>query len=96
MMHSQTPELQLERLLKYGTIFCSVVIIIGVVLDALGMALGPFDPVMVGIVGFIALPVIRVLSMLAHYASSKDKPMTQVTALVLTLIATGLVLGIFW
>ena len=54
------------------------------------------DLVTIGIVGFIMLPVIRLLAMLTHYISIKDVPTTKVVGVVITLVIAGVVLGIVW
>ncbi len=96
MMQSHTLDVQLERLLKFGTIVYSVVIAIGVVLNELGIDLGRLDFIVFGIVGFIALPIVRLLAMLGYYMKCNDIPIMRVVALVLTLVAVGVMLGIVW
>lgn len=95
-MHDHSLESELERLLKYGTIACSALITVGVLLDVLDANLLSVDLVNVGIVGFIALPVLRVLAMLRHYRGMRDVPMMRIVGIVLALVMAGLVLGILW
>lgn len=92
-MTSRTLENQLERLLTFGTVLCTLVIAIGVLLDSID-AKSPVNLVAIGVIGFIALPVLRILTMLRHYTLSRDIPMTRVVALVLGLVTVGLILGV--
>lgn len=96
MTQDHTLESQLERLLKYGTIACTAIIAIGVLMDVLDTNPTSIDLVTLGIIGFIALPVVRIIAMLHNYVSTKDIPMVKVVAIVLTLVIAGLILGIFW
>lgn len=89
-------EPRLARLLNYGTWICSATIAIGMLLNALKIEQPSIDLVTVGIVGFIALPVIKLFTMLAHYVSSRDVPMVRVVTVIILLVVTGLVLGIIW
>lgn len=96
MSHDSRLQLQLEQLLRYGTTLCSVVIALGVLLDSIMQPGPPVDLVKIGILGFIALPVIRILRMLMHYASARDVAMVRVAGGVLTLVIVGAILGIIW
>lgn len=96
MMQEGSLETQLERLLRIGTITFSVIIATGVLIDAVEALSAPVDLVTIGIVGFIVLPVLRLISMLAHYLSTKDIPMMRVVGIVLTLVIAGVALGIVW
>lgn len=96
MMQSNFLETRLEQLLKYGTILCSVVIAVGILADMLIAQSLRIDLVTVGIIGFIVLPVVRILVMLCHYVKANDIPMVRVVALVLALVIAGVVLGIVW
>lgn len=96
MMQSDSLQTQLEQLLKYGTILCSVVIAVGILVDMLNAQSLRIDLVTVGIIGFIVLPVVRILAMLWHYVKANDIPMVRVVALVLALMIAGVVLGIVW
>lgn len=89
-------EPRLARLLNYGTWICSATIAIGVILNALEFELPSVDLVTVGIVGFIALPVIKLFTMLAHYVSYRDVPMVRVVTVVILLVTAGLILGTIW
>ena len=93
MTTSRSLEQRLERLLAYGTVVCSAVIIVGVILNELTDS-PIIDFVTVGIVGFVTLPAARIVVMLTHYLATKDIPMVRITGIVLTLVMTGLILGV--
>lgn len=93
-MREHALESQLERLMKYGTITCSLLITMGILLKAFNGS--HFDFVTAGIIGFIALPILRQVTMLISYASIQDTPMARVVGIGLTLVITGLILGILW
>lgn len=96
MSHDSRLQLRLEQLLRYGTILWTVVIVIGVLLDLVMETGLPVNLVTIGILGFIALPVIRILMMVMHYAATRDNAMLRVTGGVLTLVILGAILGIIW
>lgn len=93
-MRQHALESKLERLMKYGTIICSLLIATGILLEAFNDY--AFDLVTAGIIGFIALPVLRQVAMLISYISVKDIPMARVVSIGLTLVIAGLILGIVW
>jgi len=86
-------EMRLAALLRAGTWAACLVV-------AAGMALGMYDApagarvVNAGIVLFIALPVARLLAMLAAFARQRDWRYALIVALVLAIIAAGLALGL--
>jgi uncharacterized membrane protein len=82
----------LAGLLRYGTWLAS-----GVIGSGLAMSLvGPCGTQVVaaGVVLFIALPVLRVLVMLAMFLRDRDYRLALVAAMVLMTIVAGLALGI--
>ena len=94
MTRSHDLESQLERLLKYGTFIFSAIIAMGVLLDSLDAKPIPIDLVSLGIIGFITLPVVRLVVMLRHYVLSHDIAISRVVALVLVLVVAGMILGV--
>lgn len=93
-MREHALESQLERLMKYGTITSSLLITMGILLEVFSDS--NFDFVTTGIIGFIALPVLRQVAMLISYTSIQDIPMARVISIGLVLVISGLVLGIVW
>lgn len=89
-------ETELGTLLKYGTIICSAIILMGVVQDLLDIELGGIQLVALGIAGFILLPILRLLTMLKCYLSEKDLPMVRVVGIVLGLVMVGAIAGLLW
>jgi uncharacterized protein DUF1634 len=91
-------ETLLAGLLGYGTWLASAVVAVGIaVTSAERSSAGPMSPgariVMAGIALFIALPVLRLLVMLVVFLRQRDYRFVAITALVLTIILLGLVLG---
>lgn len=95
-MSEQSLENTLARLLGRGTFMCSCILGIGILLDIFAISLTSFDLVEIGIVGFILLPILRLVTMLVSYAASRDVPMIRVVATVLTLVVIGACVGILW
>ncbi len=102
---STTKTFILERILAkgllYGTWFASAVIGLGIVLrlsagyliqtglmDALGL-----NVIKAGIAIFIVLPIVRLITMLIFFLSKRDYVFGVIVAMVLLIIAIGLVLG---
>ncbi len=87
----------LARVLDRGTWLASCVI-------ALGLALTLIAPSVItvaeiingGIALFILLPVLRVLLMLIAFVRAGDYRFGVIAALVLTIIALGVALGVYW
>ncbi len=89
-------ETELGSLLKYGTIICSVVILAGIIQDLLDFDLAGIQLVSVGIVGFILLPILRLLTMLKSYLAERDLSMIRVVSIVLGLVFVGAIAGLLW
>jgi uncharacterized membrane protein len=88
-------------LLWYGTWFASAVIAVGMVLDYLSRSGRLFGPgsgdlhlVKTGVALFILLPVARVALMLAIFLRERDYAYTGISALVLIIIAAGVMSGL--
>ena len=85
-------------LLWYGTWFATALIAVGVLLTAaeplLGSALpfSGYDAVKAGVAVFILLPVARVMLMLTIFLRERDHTYTAITALVLAIIAAGVLI----
>lgn len=95
-LRSTVPELErfLARLLDYGTWIACGVIVVGLVesfafADARGMFI-----VKLGVGLVIALPIIRVMSMLAYFLKTGDYRFGWIAALVLIIIFAGIFLGL--
>lgn len=86
-------ESTLAKLFKCGTWLWWLVIGTGVFLKAADVATPGFNLVSIGIVGFILLPVLRLISMLVAYLRARDRAMIRVVTLVLCLVLAGLVAG---
>jgi hypothetical protein len=92
----------LAGLLRCGTWLASVVTGLGITMslssEATGAAwlsgLSAADVVAAGIALFIALPVLRVLLMLAVFIRERDYRLVAVTALVLMTIVAGFAIGV--
>jgi hypothetical protein len=92
----------LAGLLRYGTWLASVVTGSGIAMSLAGEATGaPWwsglsgaHVVAAGVALFIALPVLRVLLMLAVFIRQRDYGLVAVTALVLMTIVVGFALGV--
>ena len=82
----------LAGLLRYGTWLASAVIGLGLALSLVGLS--GAQVVAVGVVLFIALPVLRVLVMLAVFLRDRDYRLALVAAIVLMTIVAGFVIGI--
>ena len=77
-------------LLRYGTWLASVVIGAGLVMEGLsGIRI-----VWSGVALFIALPVLRMLTMLVVFVLHRDYRLVAVTAVVLVTILAGVVIGL--
>lgn len=90
-------EALLAGLLRYGTWLASCVTVLGVVLGF--TSANATDRIASKIVGagvglFIALPILRVLLMLAVFVKKRDYRLAAVTGLVFATIVGGLVLGL--
>ncbi|HBO2075850.1 TPA: DUF1634 domain-containing protein [Pseudomonas aeruginosa] len=88
-------------LLWYGTWFATALIAAGVLLTAvepfpvsLALPLSGYDTVKAGVAVFILLPVARVALMLAIFLRERDYAYTVIAALVLAIIATGVLIEI--
>jgi len=92
--NARQPELLLAGLLRYGTWLASGVTGLGLAMSLAG-AEGT-SVVATGVALFIALPVLRVLVMLGAFILDQDYRLAIVTALVLTTILAGLVIGLFF
>jgi uncharacterized membrane protein len=91
----------IAALLRYGTWFASALIAAGVLLTAiepsqasLALPLHGHDAVTAGVAAFILLPVARVVLMLAIFLRDRDYAYTAIAALVLTIIAAGVLLDV--
>lgn len=82
--------------LGYGTFVCTMIVGIGLAQQAFTLQRWPVNLVAVGIVGFMVLPVIRVLMMLGWFARTHDSAMILVVMIVLVFVATGAIVGILW
>ena len=87
---SKTEDL-LAGLLRYGTWLASAVIGLGLALSLAGQS--GAQVVAAGVVLFIALPVLRVLVMLAVFLRDRDYRLALVAAIVLMTIVAGFVIG---
>lgn len=99
--HFVRREQNIAALLWYGTWFASALIAAGILLTALGPLLGPLvffpsghDLVKAGVAAFIFLPSARVALMLAIFVRERDYVYAAIAALVLIIIATGILLEI--
>jgi uncharacterized membrane protein len=88
-------------LLWYGTWFASALIAIGVFLTplepshaSLALPVSGYDAVKAGIAVFILLPVARVALMLAIFLRERDYTYTLIAALVLAIIAAGVIIEV--
>lgn len=88
-------------LLWYGTWFASALIAVGVLLtaveplqDSLVVPLSGHDAVKAGVAVFILLPVARVALMLIIFLHERDYPYIAISALVLAIIATGIIVAV--
>ncbi|MGS1109755.1 DUF1634 domain-containing protein [Achromobacter anxifer] len=84
-------------LLWYGTWLASALIAAGMALDFLPQALAGLrglELVQAGVALFILLPVARVALMLAIFLRERDYAYTAISALVLLIIAAGVVSGL--
>ncbi|MGS1009518.1 DUF1634 domain-containing protein [Achromobacter anxifer] len=84
-------------LLWYGTWLASALIAAGMALDFLPQALAGLrgqELVKAGVALFILLPVARVALMLAIFLRERDYAYTAISALVLLIIAAGVVSGL--
>lgn len=87
-------------LLWYGTWFASALIAAGMLLAAFEpfvdslASLSEFDAVKAGVAVFILLPVARVVLMLTIFLRERDYAYTVIAALVLAIIAAGVIVEI--
>ncbi|HEY3938223.1 MAG TPA: DUF1634 domain-containing protein [Bryobacteraceae bacterium] len=87
-------ELLLAGLLQHGTWLACGVTALGLALELIeGRALSSTRIVRAGIACFILLPVTRVLLTLIVFVREGDHPFIAITALVLTIILAGFVIG---
>lgn len=91
----------IAALLWYGTWLASAVITAGMTLDALqpfegqlNLGFSGYDIVKAGVALFILLPIARVVLMLAIFLRERDLVYTAISALVLIIIAAGIVIGL--
>ncbi|MEO5655971.1 MAG: DUF1634 domain-containing protein [Nitrosospira sp.] len=91
----------IAALLWYGTWLASAVIAAGMALgalpqfeDSLGFGLSGYDIVKAGVALFILLPVARVALMLAIFLRERDYVYAMISALVLAIIGTGILIGL--
>lgn len=91
-------EQAIASLLRYGTWVASTVIFMGIALNLgrIPLLFGLSGPAVVkaGIALFILLPVARVALMLLIFLRQRDYAFTTISALVLTIIAAGFLLGL--
>jgi len=83
----------LAGLLRYGTWLASIAIAIGLVLAFTGSLTPGMQVVTLGIGLFILLPSSRVLLMLIVFVRERDHRFGLIAALVLAIIALGVVVG---
>jgi len=83
----------LAGLLRYGTWLASGLIGSGLAMSLVGLS--GAQVVAAGVVLFIALPVLRVLVMLAVFLRDRDYRLAIVAAIVLMTIVAGLAIGIY-
>lgn len=88
-------------LLWYGTWFASALIAAGLLLTfippfpvGLALPLSGYDAVKAGVAVFILLPVARVALMLTIFMRERDYAYTAIAALVLAIIATGILVEV--
>ena len=86
------PELLLAGLLRYGTWLASGVTGLGLAMSLAGVE-GTYV-VAAGVALFIALPVLRVLVMIAAFILNRDYRLVIVATVVLMTILAGLVIGV--
>ena len=86
------PERLLAELLRYGTWLASGVTGLGLALPLAGVEGAPV--VAAGVALFIALPVLRVLVMIAAFILNRDYRLVIVAAVVLMTILAGFVIGL--
>jgi len=85
-------------LLWYGTWFATALIAVGILVTAVEPFLGfvlplsGYDVVKAGVAVFILLPVARVMVMLTIFLRERDHTYTAITALVLAIIAAGVLI----
>ncbi|EMY1074044.1 DUF1634 domain-containing protein [Salmonella enterica] len=91
----------IAALLWYGTWLASAIIAVGMALgalpqfnDSLRFGLSGYGVVRAGVALFILLPVARVALMLAIFLRERDYTYTAISALVLAIIAAGIVIGL--
>jgi uncharacterized membrane protein len=94
-------EQAIAALLWYGTWLASAVIAIGIAFGALqkfegapNFGFSGYDIVKLGVALFIALPIGRVALMMAIFLHERDYAYTAISALVLAIIAAGIVFGL--
>ncbi|MBO9330007.1 hypothetical protein A6B37_10900 [Achromobacter sp. HZ01] len=84
---------RIAALLWYGTWAASACIAIGMALDLL-LPAGGYRLVQAGVALFILLPVARVALMLAIFLRERDYAYSAISALVLLIIAAGVLFGL--
>ena len=91
----------IAALLWYGTLLASAVIGAGILLatadaldPALGMSAFGYSLIKIGVVIFILLPVSRVMLMMVLFLQARDYVYMAIAALVLTIIGTGVLIGL--
>lgn len=97
-------ERRLARLLQVGTVVITAILGLGILMHSTGMDSGiripatdwHLDLMVVGIAGFIVLPVLRVVVMLEAYLREQDRILALFAGLVLTIIAAGVVAGVMF
>lgn len=88
----------IAALLWYGTwCACALIaggMILGISADSFGLGLNGYQLVKAGVALFILLPVARVVLMLVIFLRERDYAYTLISALVLSIIAAGVVIGL--
>jgi uncharacterized membrane protein len=92
-------EWAIAKLLHYGTGLASFIIAAGLVVEwspplTKALGLGGGGLMKAGVALFILLPVARVGLMLIQFAQARDMAYTAISALVLAIIAAGLLAGL--
>jgi uncharacterized membrane protein len=93
----QHPELTrlLAQVLHYGSWLGSLVVAAGLCLSWAAPAASGMSVLSLGIAIFILLPILRLVVMLFAFLRKRDYRFAGITSLVLAIIVTGAVLGIY-
>jgi uncharacterized membrane protein len=99
----QRREQIIAALLRYGTWLASVLIAAGILMAAaepfqvsFALPLSGYDVMKAGVAVFILLPVARVALMLAIFLHERDYAYAVIAAVVLAIIAAGVIIAIQW